>query len=275
MATGFAWRAYAIEMLALGCFMVSALTVTVILEHPASPVRHALPDAVVRRGLTGIAMGLTAAAIVYSRWGRRSGAHINPAVTFTFWRLGKIAPRDAVLYVVAQFAGGLGGVLLVAAAVRPIVADPAVNYVGTMPGPAGVAAALAGEAVISFGLMLTILTVSNSRRLAGYTGVAAACLVALYITIEAPLSGMSMNPARSLGPALVAGSMSSIWIYFVAPLAGMLLAAELFVRRRGVQAVLCAKLHHPASGPCHFNCAWHAEPAPQDVKAVSASSAAA
>ena len=93
--------------------------------------------------------------------------------------------------------------------------------------------------------------------------VSAALFTALfeYITFEAPLSGMSMNPARSLGPALLAGTASTLWIYFAAPLGGMLVAAELFVRTRGRGRVRCAKLHHPRHGRCIFNCGFMETPA--------------
>ena len=88
----------------------------------------------VRRALMGLIMGLTAIAIIYSPWGQQSGAHINPAVTLTFWRLGKIATWDAVFYVAAQFMGGLLGVLVVLALLGAIFADPPVSYVATLPG---------------------------------------------------------------------------------------------------------------------------------------------
>jgi aquaporin Z len=254
------WPEYAIETAALAVFMVSAVLFTALVEHPASPVRTAIDNAVLRRMLVGMAMGLTAASIIYSPWGQRSGAHLNPSVTLTFLRLGKVAPRDAVFYVLAHFAGGAAGILLAVALVRGVVADPSVNYVATIPGSFGTAAAFAGELAISFVMMSTILVVSNTRRLARFTGVVAACLIALYITVEAPLSGMSMNPARSFAPALAAGSASSLWIYFLAPPLGMLFAAELYVRRAGRISVRCAKLHHPAGGACHFNCG-HGRPA--------------
>ena len=246
------WTAYAIETASLGCFMVSALVFTALLEHPASPAAAAIPHAVVRRALIGIAMGLTAAALIYSPWGQRSGAHLNPSVTLAYLRLGKINRRDALLYIAAQFAGGIGGIALAASLLHRAAGHPSVNYVATVPGTAGAAAAFGGELAISFLLMLVVLRVSNTPRLARFTGAAAAFMVALYITIEAPLSGMSMNPARSFGPAVAAGALGPLWIYFIAPPLGMLLAAELFVRRHGHHAVRCAKLHHPARGFCHF-----------------------
>ena len=241
------------EAAGLGAFMVSAATMTTVLEHPASPVRASIGEPTVRRALMGLAMGLTAAALVYSPWGRRSGAHLNPAVTLTFFRLGKISQRDAGAYVAAQFSGGIAGITLAALLLRQWIADPAVNFVATMPGQPGTAIAFVAEAGISCLLMLVVLSASNHTPTARFTGAFAACLVATYITVEAPLSGMSMNPARTFGPDLVGGMWRGLWIYFAAPPLGMLGAAELYVRVRGHAAIRCAKLHHD-DGPCIFGC---------------------
>jgi len=249
------WREYLIEVAALSTFMVSAATMTVMLEHPQSPLRGVIADPMSRRMLMGIAMGLTAASIIYSPWGRRSGAHMNPAVTLTFFRLGKIDRRDAMAYVGAQFVGGVLGISLAACALAGWISDPAVNYVATAPGAFGQAAAFAGEASISFLMMLVVLTASNERRVAPFTGVIVAMLIATFITLEAPLSGMSMNPARSLGPDVVGDMWRGLWIYFVAPPLGMLAAAETYVRARGRLSIRCAKLHHDR-GPCIFNCGY-------------------
>jgi aquaporin Z len=248
------WPEYVIEAGALGTFMVSAVVFAAVLYHPSSPVSGGISNEFLRRGLMGLAMGATAVGIIYSPWGQRSGAHMNPAVTLTFFRLGKVAWRDFVAYVASQFAGGLIGLGATAIVLGAIVADPSVNYVTTLPGPMGETEAFAAEVAISFGLMLTVLAASNHSRLAPFTGVCAGLLVWIYITVEAPLSGMSMNPARTFGSALLAGNFSGLWIYFTAPPLGMLLAAELFVRRMGIERILCAKLHHPATGPCIFGC---------------------
>jgi aquaporin Z len=176
-------------------------------------------------------------------------------VTFTFWRLGKIEPWDAVFYVVAQFVGGLLGVLLATAICGPmLVGHAAVNFAVTQPGEAGPWAAFAAELAISFGLMLTVLTVSNRRALNRFTGLFAGALVALYITFEAPLSGMSMNPARTVASALPAASWDYAWLYFLAPPLGMLLAAETYLRWQGRGSVLCCKLHHENDSRCIFRC---------------------
>jgi len=109
-----------------------------------------------------------------------------------------------------------------------------------------------------------ILSVSNHPRWARYTGLCAGLLVAGYITFEAPLSGMSMNPARTFGSALFAANWTAIWIYFTAPPLGMLAAAQLYLARRGRQAVACAKLHHQNSKRCIF-CEYHGARVPAPV----------
>ncbi len=249
------WREYLIEAACLATFMVSAATMTVVIQHPASPLRAFVDEAIARRVLMGVAMGLTAAGIIYSPWGRRSGAHMNPAVTLTFFRLGKISGRDALAYGGAQFLGGLAGIFLASLGLLRWIADPTVNYIATAPGPTGEVVAFTAEATISFVLMLVVLSVSNQHRLSRFTGAVVAVLVATFITLEAPFSGMSMNPARTLGPDVIGGIWRGVWIYFAAPPLGMLLAAEIFVRIRGRLAVRCAKLHHD-NGPCIFNCSY-------------------
>ena len=246
------WPEYLCETLELGLFMISAGFLTILLEYPASPVRGAIPDPFLRRMLIGIAMGVTAIAIVFSPFGKRSGAHFNPAVTLTFWRLGKVKGWDAVFYIVAQFIGGILGVMIVAWFVRDALSDRTVNYVATLPGPRGAGTAFAAEVVISFVLMTVVLRVSNTPRLASYTGIFAGCLVALYITVEAPLSGMSMNPARTFGSAYTGHLWTALWIYFTAPVIAMQLAATFYLRSR--REIYCAKFHHHNGERCIFNC---------------------
>jgi aquaporin Z len=250
------WPEYVIEAWCLGTFMLSACAFAALLGYPNSPLASSIRSPFQSRLLMGCAMGLTAFSLIYSPWGKRSGAHMNPAVTFTFWRLGKVASSDAVAYVLAQFAGAILGVLTAWILFGAWVADFAVNFAVTIPGTAGVAAAFVAELLLSFILMSVILTVSNSGPLAKYTGLFAAGLVALFILAEAPISGMSMNPARTYGSAVFARLWTDIWIYFLAPPIGMLLASEAYVRLRGAGSVLCAKLHHHNSQRCIFRCGY-------------------
>ncbi len=252
------WPEYLIEAAGLSLFMVSACLFATLLEHPSSPVRQTLMNAMLRRIPMGLAMGLTAVAIVYSRWGQRSGAHLNPAVTLTFWRLGKVQTWDALLYVAAQFVGAILGVGLAAAVLGPWLANPAVSYAVTVPGTGGAAVAFGAELLMTFVLMTVVLTVTNRPGLNRFTGLFAGMLVASYIVLEAPFSGMSLNPARTVGSAVHAHVWTALWVYFTAPLLGMLAAAQLYVSTRGVDGVLCAKLHHENSQRCIFRCNYGA-----------------
>jgi aquaporin Z len=246
------WVEYAIEAAGLGAFMLAAAACATALEHPSSPIPALVPSGFARRGLMGVAMGLTAIAIVYSRWGRRSGAHINPSITLTYLRLGKIAPRDALAYVAAQFAGGALGMGAATLLLGAALGHASVDYVATRPGVHGLLAAFAAEASISFGLMAVVLVASNTPRFERFTGVFAGCLVATYIALEAPISGMSMNPARTFASALAARDYAELWIYFIAPPLGMLAAAEAYCRVFGERAVDCAKLRHDERSRCIF-----------------------
>jgi len=243
------WPEYLMEAAALGTFMLSACVFGVLLPE-------LIDGDFARRVAGGLAMGLTAIAIMHSPWGKRSGAHMNPAVTLSFWRLGKIAGWDAVYYVVAQIAGGAGGVALAGLLIGQPVA--AVNYVTTVPGPQGSWVAFVAEFAISCVMLSTVLRVANSRRWTRFTPWVAGCLVAVFITFESPLSGMSMNPARTFASAAPAMQWDHYWIYVCAPLMGMLAAAQLFLTIRGVRKLACAKLLHAAEQRC-IHCGY--EPA--------------
>lgn len=251
------WPEFFMEAAALGLFMISACAFGVLLEHPSSPIHQAFEGATfLRRALMGLAMGLTAVGIITSPWGQRSGAHMNPAVTLTFFTLGKIAPWDAVFYVLFQFIGGASGVLLASALIGPPLQHSAINYVVTTPGPAGPRVAFIAEFVISMLMMSTILWVSNSPRLSRFTPLFAGALVAAFITFEAPLSGMSMNPARTFGSAFPADEWTTLWIYFLAPTTAMLFASAVYRFWRGARRVFCAKLHHSNNQRCIFRCQY-------------------
>lgn len=243
------WAEYGLEAFGLGLFMVSAATFGVVLFHPASAVVQGIPHPLARRALMGLAMGLTALLNIYSPWGRRSGAHLNPATTLTFWTLGKVAAHDAVGYVGGQMIGGTVGMLLATSVLGRWIGDPAVNYVATVPGVGGGGAAFVAEILISFGLMFVVLTMIAHQRAAKFTGLAVATLIVVYITFEAPISGMSMNPARSLASAVPSGITTGLWIYCTAPFIGMLGAARL---RRHLANRHCAKFIHDDRDRCIF-----------------------
>jgi aquaporin Z len=181
----------------------------------------------------GAAVGATVIAIVMTPWGRQSGGHFNPAITFTFYRLGRVEFWDALFYGAAQFFGATGGVAIATYVLRGAPGHESVRYAVTLPGRYGNGAAFVAELAISFSLMATVLFTSNHEILSRCTPFFVGALYAFYITFETPLSGMSMNPARTFGSAFHASYWHALWLYLIAPTLGMLAAAEVFLRARG------------------------------------------
>jgi aquaporin Z len=223
-----------------------------LLLNPASPVRHYVGSVVALRILMGLAIGATVIAIVMSPWGKQSGGHFNPALTLAFYRLGKMSLPDVLFYLVAQFSGALGGVCVARYLLPHAVGRHAAMSAVTTPGAGGSAVAFVSELLISFVLMSTILIASNRETLSRYTPYLVGFLYTIFIILEAPLSGMSMNPARSFAPAFHASYWHALWLYFTAPTLGMLVAAEVFLRARGGVRPFCAKLHHANNKRCIF-----------------------
>ncbi len=248
----FHWPEYLMEAAELGLYLFSACAFSTLVWHPASPVPHVITSTISRRALMGLGMGATIVAIILSPWGKQSGGHFNPAITLTYYRLGKVEFWDAWFYTAAQFLGAIGGVAVATYVMRGAPGNVAVRYAVTVPGTYGRVIAFVAELAISFVLMMTVLFLTNRARLAPYTAYFVGLMIAAFITFEAPLSGMSMNPARTFGSAFHADYWHALWIYFIAPSLGMLAAAEVFLKlRRGVPPY-CAKLHHANNKRCIF-----------------------
>ena len=247
------WPHYLAEAAGIAFFVCCSGLLTMLMEHPASPVHRALPDsALLRRGLVGLGVCLGLVLIIYSPWGKRSGAHINPAVTLAFWQLGKIKPADALWYVLAQLAGAVGAAQLLKHVFGKLYAHPAVNYTVTEPASTTMQAALVAfgaEFIISLLIMMVTLRALHSARLKEWTGWLLGTLLALYVTFESPLSGMSLNPARTLGTAVAAGSYQGLWVYGLAPPLAMWLATVAVRRFHHGQPLACAVLAGGAASP--------------------------
>ena len=182
-------------------------------------------------------------------------------VTGSWWlyrvfRLGKIAPRNAVLSTIAQFIGAVLAPTLLLLVLCQHFTHPDVHHAATQPGPMGVWPAFWSEFVITFILMMVLLIAVNSQRLEKFAGLLASLLVGSFIVVESPLLGMSMNPARSFGSDFVRQAWPAIWLYFVAPVAVALLAAEVYCRFCTGRADSCIKLIHRHDRSCIF-CDYH------------------
>jgi aquaporin Z len=242
--------AYASEFAGTALMLFIGVSAVAFMWAPGSPV-PAIGNPALRRLLTGLLFAGGATAVVYSPLGQISGGHINPAVTLAFWKMGKVSTRDAVIYSVVQFAGALAGAYAAGVAWGPLTRG--VQYAVTVPGDGySWAGALAAETAITFLLVFTIFVCINKPRLAPRTGIVCGTLVALLVMIEAPVTGTSLNPARTLGPAILAPSYASLWIYFAGPAAGALLAVGAYRGQWGSQTV-CAKLYHTEKYPCPFD----------------------
>lgn len=222
------------EAVGLAGFVLGAGLLSVFLEHPDFPAMQSVfggeSMAVIRRVPLGILMGAYIAGVIHL-FGEKSGAHIDPATTWAFFRLGKINFADAVFYTLAQFAGAVIAAQILKLSLGEWFAHPSVDFGITEPKPPhGSMSAFVAEFIISFLLMLTVLFFISSKRLEKHVALVSSVLIALYIIFETPFSGMSLNPARSFAAALAANKWEHLWIYFVAPPVAMLFAAEIFTR---------------------------------------------
>jgi len=172
------WKLYVFEAIELAIFMISACAFTMLLFDPSRSAMRIVPSAGVRRLLMGIAMGITAICIIHSPMGKRSGAHFNPAISLTYFRLGKMVKWDAVFYIVFQFLGGILGVGIAALFLWNSISTPQVDYAVTVPGPAGTAAAFLAEFFMASLLMGVVLWTSNRPPLAKYTSYLVGILIA-------------------------------------------------------------------------------------------------
>lgn len=170
-----------------------------------------------------LVFGLVVLAMIYAI-GHVSGAHMNPAVTLAFCSAGRHKTSEVGPYLIAQFLGATAA----SAALKYLFAGQA-NTLG-MTLPAGsVAQSVVLEGILSFMLMFTIMGVTTDDRAEGtMAGIAIGAVVAMEAAFGGPISGASMNPARSFGPALLSGNFAHHWIYWIAPISGMVIGATVY-----------------------------------------------
>ena len=182
--------------------------------------------AIGQANLVGVALahGLVIVAFAYA-YGHISGTHINPAVTLGLLIAGEIEFVVAIGYWIVQFLGGILGAIVLNA-VLPDAGDLGVTILGE---GVGVGQGLVVEIVLTFFLVNTIFNTAVSGKAGNFAGLAIGLTLVLCILMGGPLTRASLNPARTLGPAVVSGNYTDIWLYFVGPLVGAILAALLYI----------------------------------------------
>lgn len=223
------WLHYLQEALGLAIFMISACFFSGMLESKNALWHLSIPNDFLRIIIMGILMGATALFIFYSPFTAPSGSQINPAVTITFLRLGKMEKWDTFFYIIFQLIGGLLAVYAMVWLMGKTLTESPVNYAVTVPGKYGITLAAITEFIIAFIIMTMILFTSANESLKKYTRIFSGICVCVYVIVAGPISGFGMNPARSLASAIPAHIYTAFWIYMFIPFAGMLSAAEVFL----------------------------------------------
>jgi aquaporin Z len=237
------WTLFASEFIGTGLLVLIGLSFVILDFGKDSFILGLIPDAGIRRLITGFLFGSTGALIAISWVGKESGAHINPVVTLAFWTQGKITFTHAIGYIFAQLIGSIFGAL-------PLFLwgkmGSSIYYGATLPGDGYTAwAALLGEFLTTFIMVLLLFVFVGNKKLRNFTPLIFPILYAIMVYAEAPISGTSTNPARTLGPAVISGYWAAWWIYWIGPAAGALAAVAVYnfswFRKFEIEA---AKLYH-------------------------------
>lgn len=237
------WTIFISEFIGTALLLLVGLSIVILDFGEGSPVIRLIPDEGLRRLITGFVFGTTGALIAVSPVGKHSGAHINPVVTLAFWLMGRLRGDHAVTYVVAQLAGAIAGS-------APLVfwgwMGQSTEFGATLPGFAyGSGGALLGESATTFALIIGLFLFLRQRTLRSFTPLLFPFLYAIMVYLEAPISGTSTNPARSLGPEIISGDWSAWWVYWIGPILGTLAAVAFYKTTwlRGLE-IEVAKLFH-------------------------------
>lgn len=226
------WPYYLQEALGLGIFMLSACYFGASLYSPQGWLYSSVSNGFPKDLLMGVVMGLTALFIFYCPFTAPSGSQINPAVTITFLRLNRMCRYDALFFILFQLAGACTAVWCMQLWMGSVLTDAPVRSVVTLPGSKGPFVAAVTELLISCCTMYMVLVTSGNTKWSRFTRPFAAVLIIGWVVFAGPLSGFGMNPARSFASAFMAGVWDYIGIYMLVPVAGMLIAAEIYLFRQ-------------------------------------------
>ena len=239
------WQIFLAEVIGTGLFVMLGLSSVILMFGVGNPSEQFVPSLAVRRSLNGIVFGAIGASIALSPVGKVSGAHLNPIVTMGFWLMGKLRARAAIGYVIAQFLGAVLGSL-------PLLLwgqlGQSINFAVAQPGKGySLPVVVTGEVATTFCLITTLCLFLAFHSLRRFTPFAMPVLFAIMSPIEVGISGMSVNPARSFGPAVISGVWTGWWIYWIGPFIGGLLA--ILVCNTLARRIEVAKLYHFDSDP--------------------------
>jgi len=244
---GWHWTAWLCEFAGTAILLAGGLSAVFLDFGPSSPVTPHLPSSSARLLLTGLLFAGTGSLVALSPIGRLSGAHLNPAITLAFWTQRKVHPHDVVGYVTAQLLGAFTATACLRLAWGR--SAEALHLGATQPGRGlGDPAAAVLEAGMTASLVLMVLFMTSSARTARWTPLGNWLLVATLVWLGAPYTGASLNPVRSIAPAVLAPELGHLWVYLVGPLGGAFLAAAVFAAFRDTHT-LTAKLFHDPRYP--------------------------
>lgn len=240
----FHWAEYGAELLGTAFVVFGGLSVVVFNFGKGLPMEHLIPNTSIRLLINGLLFAGTGSLVAISPLGKLSGAHLNPAMSLAFWSQGKMHKHDLGGYIIGQFLGAIIGELLLVAVWRGYAAS--VRNGMTLPGTGySLWYVFLAEVSMTFILVLSIFIFVSSHRLMRWTPLMTWLLVATMVWLESPISGTSLNPARSIGPALVTWFWKDQWLYCIAPTLGAMLAAGTFrLLSMGGRDILTGKLFH-------------------------------
>jgi aquaporin Z len=216
------WRLFASELIGTALLVLIGLSIVIFMFGAGTPMARLIPGEALRRLITGFLFGTTGAAIALSPVGKVSGAHINPVVTLAFRLMGKLDAQTTIGYILAQLTGAVLGSM-------PLLfwgtTGKSVAFGATLPGPGtALSTVFLGEMITTLIMVALLAVFLGYRKIRQFTPVIFPFLYAIMVWAESPISGTSTNPARSLGPAVISGNWQGWWIYWIGPIAGMLMA---------------------------------------------------
>ena len=253
------WGEYFAELLGTALMIFIGLSAVVFNMGHGLPMEKLLPNHSLRLLLTGLIFAGSGSMVAISPLGKLSGGHINPSISLAFWLQGKMHGQDFIAYVIAQFIGAIAGETLLITVWDNYAQS--VNNGMTLPGSDyALWYVFLAEVLITFLLVLLIFIFVSHRTLMRWTPLMTWIVVAMMVWLESPISGTSLNPARSFAPALLSGTWRSQWLYAIAPPLGAIMGVIGFrLVTFGEREILTGKLFHVP----HYRCIF------KNVKVVS------